>query len=160
MTPGRNYWPLGILLAFTLFILGTAGLIVLAVAQRSDLVSDNYYEQEIRYQARIDSLDRAQHLGSRAAITYSASQRCIVVTLPAEHAGRPVSGEVQLYRPSAAGLDRRFKLAPDQIGAQSIDAADLLEGLWKVRVAWRVEGQEYFLDQRIVIGESADSKHL
>jgi nitrogen fixation protein FixH len=158
MIPGRNCWPLGILLAFALFILGTAGLIVLASSQRSDLVSANYYEEEIKYQSRIDSLERAQHLGSRAAITYSAGARCLVVTLPAEHAGRPVSGEVQLYRPSAAGLDRQFRLEPDAHGTQSFDAADLPKGLWKIRVTWRIEGQEYSLDQKLVIGESANTR--
>jgi nitrogen fixation protein FixH len=152
MTPGRNYWPLGILLAFALFILGTAGLIVLAASQRSDLVSDNYYEQEIQYQARMDSLDRVRQLGTAASAAYDAKGGRILIALPAEHAGRPVTGQVQLYRPSAAGLDRQFKLEPDANGAQWLDATDLPRGLWKVRVAWRVEGQEYFLDQKIVIG--------
>ena len=154
MTPGRNYWPLGILLAFALFILGTAGLIVLASSQRSDLVSDNYYEQEIKYQTRIDSLDRARKLGSSASVAYEARNRCIVISLPGEHASRPVTGQVLLYRPSAAGLDRQFKLEPGANGTQRLEVGDLPGGLWKVLITWRVEGQEYFLEQKIVVGAS------
>jgi nitrogen fixation protein FixH len=154
MTTAHNYWPLGILLAFVLFILGTAGLIVLAASQRSDLVSDNYYEQEMKYQTRIDSLDRARKLGSSASVSYDANGRRIMISLPAEHAGRRVTGQVQLYRPSAAGCDRQFRLEPDDNGAQSLDAAALATGLWKVCVAWRMEGQDYFLEQKIVVGES------
>jgi nitrogen fixation protein FixH len=62
-----------------------------------------------------------------------------------------VSGSVQLYRPSAVKLDRTLQLQPDANGVQKIDAAGLSPGLWKVRVSWRVEQQEYFLDQNVVI---------
>jgi nitrogen fixation protein FixH len=58
---------------------------------------------------------------------------------------------VQLYRPSAEKLDRQLKLEPDRNGVQRIDAGSLSPGLWKVRVTWSVERQEYFMDQNIVI---------
>lgn len=150
MKPTRNLWPLGIIMTFVVFIGGTIGLVVMASTQHIDLVNANYYEQEIRYQSRIDSQTRAQHLGT--TVTYDAAAKHIVISLPASHALKNPTGQIQLYRPSAAGLDREFKLEPATNGIQTLDTAGLLPGLWKIRLSWNVEGRDYFLDTKIVIG--------
>lgn len=151
MKPPRNFWPLGILAAFGLFVPAMACLIVMAVTHREQLVSADYYEQEIRYQGQIDRLRRTQDLGAQAAVTYDQTSRRIAVVLPAEHARGEIQGRIQLYRPSEAGLDRQVELAVNADGAQSLDAHDLRPGLWKVRVSWKLAGREYFLDQSVVI---------
>jgi nitrogen fixation protein FixH len=152
MKPTRNLWPYGIIATFVVFISGTLGLIVLASTQKVDLVSKNYYEQEIKYQTRMDDLDRTKQLGATA--TYNTADKRITISLPAEHAGKMIAGQIQLYRPSAARLDQRLKLEPDARGIQTLDASVLQSGLWKIRVAWNVAGQDYFLDQKIVIGSA------
>ena len=58
MKAKRNFWPFGIIAAFVIFISGTVGLIVMAATQKEDLVSDHYYEQELQYQNRVDSMGR------------------------------------------------------------------------------------------------------
>lgn len=151
MKSTRNLWPFGIIAAFAIFIAGTAGLIVFASSQNHDLVSDNYYEQELRYQKRIESLDRTARLGANASVVYDSSRRRIVISLPADQAVEALSGQIHLYRPSAAGLDRQFKLAPDNRGIQHLNAASLQPGLWQVRVSWTVAKQDYYLDQRVVV---------
>jgi nitrogen fixation protein FixH len=152
MKPKRNLWPFGIILTFVLFLSGTVGLVVMACSQRVDLVSSNYYEQELKFQTHIDRLNRTQLLTAPAAVTYDAATRRIAVSLPTGRTPRQVSGSIQLYRPSAAGLDRQFDLTLDAGGRQSLDAATMLPGLWKVRVSWSVNGQDYYMDQKIVIG--------
>jgi len=155
MKSTRNPWPFGIIAAFVIFISGTVGLIVMTATQKTDLVSDNYYEQELKYQSRIDSLGRASQPGfHQASATYDPAGKRILISLPAAHAVRKLTGRIQLYRPSAARLDRQFELDPDSNGLQSVDAGELQNGLWKIRVSWNAEGQEYFLERKIVIGAS------
>ena len=151
----RNLWPYAIIGTFILFIAGMGTMVVMACRSNTDLVSHDYYEQELRFQGRIDSLGRTHSLGATAR--YDAVSHRIVITLPAAHAGKSVDGKIQLYRPSAAGMDRQFKLAPDDKGMQTLDAADLKNGLWKIRVAWNVAGQDYFLDQKIIVGSAVAS---
>ncbi|HEY9509115.1 MAG TPA: FixH family protein [Verrucomicrobiae bacterium] len=151
----RNLWPWGIVLTFVIFISGTAGLIVLACQQNSDLVSANYYEDEVRFQTQIDRLQRARNLTSPAEIRYDAARREIIFTLPAEQVRTETHGNIQLYRPSAAGLDRSINLQPDAAGSQSLDAKALLPGLWEVRVLWTVNGLDYRVDQKIIIPGNA-----
>ena len=140
----RNLWPYGIILAFALFLSGTIGLIVMASTQKEDLVSRNYYEQELRYQSRLDSLERAAHSG--ASLRYDSIDRRLRVELPPSP-GRPTwTGSVQFYRPSEAALDRELPLEADENGRQSIDVSALQPGLWKVRVCWSAGGEEYQLE--------------
>jgi hypothetical protein len=152
MKSTRNPWPLAIIAAFAVFIAGTVALIVLACSHRTDLVSRDYYEQELRYQGQIDRLDRTRRLQPPVSVAYDASQRQICLSLPPEHARREAKGRILLYRPSAAGLDRQIQLALDADGRQTVDVKDLRRGAWKVRVSWTVEGEEYFLDQSLLIG--------
>jgi hypothetical protein len=149
MKTQRNLWPLGIILTFVVFIGGTIGLVVMACMHSTDLVNANYYDQEIRYQARIDSETHAQQTG--ANVSYDKSAGHIIIKLPAT---KNVTGQIQLYRPSAAGLDKEFKLEPAANGVQTLDTAGLQPGLWKIRVSWNSEGREYFIDQKIIIAAS------
>lgn len=150
MKTNRNFWPLGIIAVFLCFAAGMTTMVVLACRSNTDLVSHDYYEQEIRFQGRIDSLNRTK--GLHASASYDAAAKRLIITLPAEHADKAVSGQIQLYRPAAAGLDQQFKLEPDAKGRQTLDLAALQNGLWKVRIAWTVAGQDYFLEQKIVVG--------
>ena len=149
MKTTRNLWPYGIIIAFVLFLSGTASLIVIAATHPQSLVSGNYYEQEIKYQGRIDGTARARQSG--AAVNFDAATRRLVISLPATQTGRDLSGQIELYRPSAAGLDRQYKLQPDAEGRQSLDLAALPEGPWEIRVSWNASGQDFFLDRKIVI---------
>jgi len=146
----RNPWPIGIVLTLLLFFAGTIGLVVMACNQMSDLVSPNYYEDEVRFQKQMDRVERVSRLEAKARVTYNAAARQIRIALPAGHAG--AQGSVQLYRPSAAGLDRQWDLRIDANGVQCIDTTGLRTGLWKVRVNWTVGGSDYFLDQKVVVG--------
>jgi nitrogen fixation protein FixH len=148
----RNLWPYGIIAAFALFLSGTAGLVVLACAHKSDLVSRDYYEEEVRFQSHLDRADRARNLATRASVVYDPATRRITLSFPLEPARGAARGRVQLYRPSEAGLDRQVELRVDANGVQTIDAADLKSGLWKVKVTWSAGGEDYFLDEKIVIG--------
>jgi hypothetical protein len=149
MNAPRNFWPTGIIVILSVFFCGTIGLLVLACSQKTDLVSADYYEQEIKFQHHMDSLTRAQSLG--ASVVYDSAARRIRISLPGEQAGRAVAGYIQLYRPSASALDRRVSLEPDSRGVQLLDAAALSPGLWKVRVSWKLERQDYFVDQMVVV---------
>jgi hypothetical protein len=147
----RNLWPVGIIVACALFVAGTAGLIVMACAQKNDLVRPDYYEQELRFQNQIDRTERTRRVAGQASVAYDTARQCITVSLPPEHAGQPVWGSVELYRPSAAKMDRAVKLEPDAQGVQRLDATGLAPGLWRVRVSWTVEKEDYYLEQKVIV---------
>ncbi|HEV2209212.1 MAG TPA: FixH family protein [Verrucomicrobiae bacterium] len=152
MKPARNLWPLAIILTFALFISGTIGLVVMACSQKVELVNNNYYDQELRFQNQLDRMQRANQLLAPATVSYDPVRQLIRFQLPIDQRRSPATGRLELYRPSAAGLDQRLDLHVDSDGVQAVDASQLARGLWKIRVNWRVASQDYFIDQKIVIG--------
>jgi nitrogen fixation protein FixH len=147
----HNPWPWAIVLTFVVFISGTVGLIVMACSQKVDLVSANYYEQELKFQGQLERLKRTSQLGAEAVVTYDAAHACIMISLPPEQARHDLHGQIQLYRPAQADLDRQMKLQLDAHGFQSLDASGLKPGLWRIRVSWTAGQQDYFIDQKVVI---------
>lgn len=152
MKNSRNLWPLSIVIALGLFAAGMLALIVIASSQKVDLVSADYYEQEIQFQRQLDRLNRTAPFGNDVKVAYDATTRRITILLPAEHVSPDTAGRIHLYRPSTTGMDRELALELDAAGGQSVDAAALLPGLWKVRVQWTARNQEYFADRSVLVG--------
>lgn len=148
--PSRNPWPIAITGFFVIAILFIVTFIAFAMRQREDLVSADYYEREIRYQSHLDSMNRSQTLAAQAVVTFEPAQQAIVITLPAAKT-QGATGNIQLYRPSDARLDHELPLALNAAGIQRLDAKELRDGLWKVRVKWRFDGKDYFVDQPVIV---------
>ena len=144
-----NLWPWGIILTFVLFFGGMATVVVIAATHRESLVNANYYEQELKFQSRIDSAARGQKSG--ASIQLDAVAGKLLVTLPPEQVAQKLSGAIEFYRPSTPDLDHELSLAPNAEGKQTLDVAKLAAGAWHVRVRWNAGGHDYFLEQKITI---------
>jgi hypothetical protein len=149
-SPRINLWPISIISFFTVAIIGCGTLIAFCSRHPADLISPNYYEEEVKYQGQMDRLRHTQERVPLAAVAYDRAAKSITVSLPSAGGGKP-SGQIQLYRPSAVNLDRTLKLELSPGGVQAIDAASLLPGLWKVRVSWTVDDRQFFIDQQVVI---------
>ena len=149
MKTDRNLWPLGIITAFVLMFAGIAVVIVIAATHRDTLVSENYYENELKFQGQIDSAARANTAG--ATLAYDPAAGRIVVFIPAAHRSANFSGGITLYRPSASGLDQRVPLAPGADGTQSLNVSNLTPGPWLARANWVSGGQDYYLETRFVV---------
>ena len=147
----RSFWPWAIVLWFVIFGGAMAAWAVVATAHKIDLVHKNYYEDEIRFQQQLDRQNRAQLLRREIAITLEGGR--LFVRLPASHSPE-ATGRISFYRPSEAGLDREFPLALDAEGRQSIDVRSLRAGLWRIRAQWTASGQDYFVEQPIVLGSA------
>jgi nitrogen fixation protein FixH len=149
MKSDRNLWPMGIVTAFFLLFCGIAAVLVIAATHRDALVSDNYYENELKFQNQIDAASRAQKAGAKIRYDFAAGK--IILTLPVEQAGQNVGGKIMFYRANAPELDRErlLKIKPD--GTQTLDISGLVAGPWRIRVYWNAGGQDYFLEMKIII---------
>jgi nitrogen fixation protein FixH len=146
-----NPWPVCIIAFFTLAITGCVGFVIFCSLHPSELVADDYYEQELRYQSQLDRMERVRALGSLASIQYNSDHKLITISIPESGGEARPTGKVELYRPSAANLDQSVKLEVDGQGNQQIDAGNLQPGLWKVKVTWSAGGKDYFLDRKVRI---------
>ncbi len=149
-TNRRNLWPAAIAGFFILAAIFIVTFTAWAMRQREDLVSEDYYEREVRFQSRLDSMNRSQSFATPTVVTFEPARQAMVIALPTPQT-RGATGSIHLYRPSDARLDRDVPLTLNAEGVQRLDGKELSAGLWKVRVQWTANGQEYFLDHPVVV---------
>ena len=147
----RNLWPISIVGFFAVAIAGAVAFVVFCNLHPTDLVAADYYEQEVRYQQEMERVQRTQRLTEPSNVSFIPEQRLIRVSVPAAHAGADLTGVIHLYRPSDATLDKHLKMETNAKGQQDIDAGRLEPGLWKVKVQWKAGGEEYVLDQKVIL---------
>jgi nitrogen fixation protein FixH len=148
----KSWWPIGIVSVFVMFVSWIATFIGIAVTNSMDLVSDNYYADEIQFQERIDSTKRAAATTGFTLEFDSASDQ-ITLQLPEEHIGRSVTGKLKLYRPDNAKLDHSIDLAVSEKGQQTLALGILEKGNWKVETSWTAFGETFYATKDIVIGK-------
>lgn len=142
-------WGWKITFTFIGFIGLMAYLVIGSFQQNIDLVSEDYYEHELNYQDRIDHKVNASNLENNLQI--KQENKRLAVGFPAVHQLDKISGEIKLYRPSNAGLDKTISIEPNEDGWQFLDKKDLVGGLYKVQVHWSDGTQKYYKEEKVMI---------
>jgi hypothetical protein len=140
-------WGTGIVISFIIFTLAIAFIIIFPFNQRIDLVTTDYYEQEIKYQDQIDMLERTLLLDE--SIFINQNEQAINIIFPSSY--QEISGEIIFYRPADAGRDFSIPIKTDTSGLHSIDLRRLIPGYWKVKVLWNMNNLQYYYEKNIII---------
>ena len=148
----RSFWPIAIIGWFLIFIVAIVIFVGWAVRQPMDLVQKDYYAEEVRFQRHIDRVQRTARLSSEAVIHYDYGASALRVSLPPVEAAQHLEGFIHFYRPSDAALDQNVKLSLDASGKQLVDVRQMQSGLWKVRLFWKLNGEEYYSDHSLILG--------
>ena len=142
-------WGTGIVLAFVAFIIFILYFVVLSFrdpASNHDLVTDDYYQKELKYQDDLDAAKNLEEAGSgmRVALVEEGLQ----IGFPEYMEPTKIKGTVSLYRPSNKQLD--FK-TPIQLSERQllIPKSRLLDGRWDIRCEWTYEGKPYLYQQKL-----------
>ena len=147
----RELWPIAIATVLVLFVIGVVAVAVYSTTQRTDLVVRDYYDAGLAYQEQVESAQRAGEGGAPFVVTRLAMPRGIRLDFADRFRNQPMTGTITLYRPSNADYDRKLELSLDGEAHQLIEMKSLPKGLWKVKVAWVLEGQEYYHEADFVL---------
>jgi nitrogen fixation protein FixH len=145
-----TFWPYAVVIGLVSFMGYIVYFVIQAMNLDVDLVSKDYYAQEIAYQDQIDRVRRTQALGD-VMINYNEEAGTILLQLPATYSDKKLNGNITLFRPSDDKLDRQLQMALGRDHSQLIEAADLEKGLWKVRVNFNDGEEAYYSEKTIQI---------
>jgi hypothetical protein len=112
-----------------------------------DLVTEEYYQQELEYQNDIDKQKNATTL--KENIKWEKSNKGIVITFPKDIEFKEVAGKVFLYRPSNKQLDFETAISLSDYNLLIPDKR-LLDGRWNIKVDWQYKGKSYLYKKEIV----------
>jgi nitrogen fixation protein FixH len=138
----RFSWGLGITFLYSGFVVLIIGMVVMAMRQKVDLVSRDYYEQELKFQDKIDQVGRTALLQS--PLTWEVKPDVFSMRFPAEFQGQKISGNIYFFNPSDDKKDKKIALSPDASGLFEIPTAGLKKGVFKIQVSWQVKDVTYY----------------
>jgi hypothetical protein len=137
-------WGKGILVVILLFVGFILTLVTISVRQDDiHLVTENYYEKEIKYQDQIEREKSAAGL-DREVLVYDDLSKSMILDLPVG-----AKGNLHLFRPSDARLDQGLVLDIKEVGKTTIPLQDLKSGYWRVQLIWTENGIEFYEEKKI-----------
>ena len=137
-------WGKGILLVIFAFVAFIMTLVIISVRQDDiHLVTENYYEKEIKYQDQIEREKSAAAL-DREVLVFDAQAKAMVLDLPVG-----AKGNLQLFRPSDARLDQELSLDITEEGKTTVPLEKLKSGYWRVQLTWTENGVEFYEEKKI-----------
>ena len=142
-------WGIGITLAALAFIAFILQLVYRCSNEKIDLVSEHYYEQEIRYQDQIDRRNNVNTLQQKISINLDG--RSLSLIYPSSVEKRSVVGTITLFRPDNSSLDFSVPVKVDIDSGQLVSLENRKSGKWKVQIAWSDGTTPYYQEESIWI---------
>jgi len=142
-------WGHKIIFSFVAFMIFLGILVYRSFQSKVNLVSQDYYKQEIVYQDQINKIENELALEKSVSIVHNSRLNELLIIFPRELEVK--TSRLTLYRPSDASMDRSWNLQLDQENADKISTESLSGGLWQVQVEWSDQSNSYYKEQNIFL---------
>ena len=142
-------WGRSLILVFIVFAAFMGYLVYRASGTHFDLVSKEYYKDELRYQDKIDGFRNAAAMD--AVQLRVDSTGILQIRFPEQMKGKPVVGSLWLYCKTDAGKDLHIPLAEDTTGMRVINVSGKASGKYQAKLHWEVLRVPYEFEQEIII---------
>lgn len=139
-------WGTKIAIFYSSFVLFIIGMVIMAFNQNYDLVTEDYYAQEIAYQDRIDHQTNTNDL--KESVKLFIEDRQLIIELPTL-TNESVNGNISCFRPSDETKDFEVKLIDGN--RQTIPLSKFIKGKYLIKLDWTTNNQSYYDEQVIII---------
>ncbi len=123
-------------------------LVYKCTQQKVDLVAENYYEQEVKFQGQYNSMVNSNQVENTVIVQKEGS--VYKINMPAKFKDKIVAGSVIFFRPDDSKLDFNLALSPVN-GQQEIALNSLKKGAWRVKINWTSESVSYYQEDKLYI---------
>lgn len=145
----RIGWGTRVAMLYIGFVVMMITFVVFSMREKVDLVTPDYYEQEMKYQDKLDRVARANSLST--PLTWEMANGNVKLIFPAEFKTADLKGEIIFFRPSDSSKDRKFELQLNDAGEQTISKNDLSPGLYRIQIDWSVNHVTYYKEGTVMI---------
>ncbi|WP_419869531.1 FixH family protein [Chryseobacterium sp. CT-SW4] len=147
----KNFsWGHGVIVALGAFIIFILSMIFLFPngQKNSEMVTDNYYEEELQYQSVIDAKKRADALGEKPV--YFQDKTGIKISFPKENNSSNTIVNFVLNRTDDQNLDIKKTEVLNAGNSIFIPASVLKHGNYTLRLMWTKDKLDYRLDYDVI----------
>ncbi|MFZ5972743.1 MAG: FixH family protein [Bacteroidota bacterium] len=136
-----------IVVAFVLFAGFIATLVTVCIRADVNLVSKNYYQEELKHQNKIDKVQHTALLAAVPALTASEGK----ILLQYADFAKVDGGTLRVLRPSDPSLDHDFDLSDWNSETHVYELTNWSRGLYRITLEWTMNGTEYYLEKTVVL---------
>jgi hypothetical protein len=139
-------WATGLIIAMILFIgfIMTMVVTMMNSSHDHDLVTEDYYKKELKYQEIIDQKERVHQL--KDPIDIKLDKEGVLITYPAGLRNKLKKGNIAFYRPSKKALDFDIPVNTNS-GVQRISKDMLPAGKWEMTLSFEIENEKYLMQK-------------
>lgn len=142
-------WGHKITLVILIFIISMLVMVFIAFKQNNEMMDDNYYEKEIKYQSLIDAAHNLNAVSDEVILikTPNGLQLKIPVVLKSDFK----NGKIEFLSNNDHGKDKLLNFLPDSSGLFFINKSAISPGSYKVRIAWDNNNKSYYREQNLIL---------
>ncbi|RFC53376.1 FixH family protein [Brumimicrobium aurantiacum] len=137
-------WGWGIALFLVAFMSYILSMVFKAQEVQTDLYAEDYYEQEINFQHKIDAKTNAIQFND--SVSVENTEAGLMIRLP-QIIKNNASAEISLYRPNNANLDLKYVHPKDEF--LLINKDKLVAGKYTLSVNWKADNKHFIVDKKI-----------
>jgi len=141
-------WGTKLLLVFTAFALLMSPLVYMCMKQKLELVSKDYYKDELRYQDKIDGMNNANKIGN---VLIQENQENVSIQLPKEVQGLALKGQATFYCTVNSLNDRTLPLEVNDEGFMLISKTKLAKAKYLVKLNWQIGNDLYYTEKKLSV---------
>jgi hypothetical protein len=139
-------WGAKIALLYAGFVALIVALVAGSMRQDFDLVTPDYYGQEIKYQQVIDAGKNQAALSSPVSI--HANEMAVTIEFPTEFAEKVLKGNIHFYSPVNAAWDKTININTSN-NAMTIQRSELKTTNYTIKLDWEADGKKYYQETTI-----------
>jgi hypothetical protein len=134
-------WGNKLIIVFVVFAALMATLVYKATQTKFELVSKDYYQEELRYQ---DKIDGAGNAALEAPLIVRLKDGSVFLEFPELQKKSNITGEAWFYCSVDASKDNRIALNVNTLGIQQIDVKTFRKGNYVVKISYEANGKKYY----------------
>jgi hypothetical protein len=140
-------WGKKIAILYIGFVVMILFLVIKTLNEKTDLVTEDYYKDELNYQEKINREQAAVTASFQPEINSSPGN--VEIVLPDSLIIKKATGSITFYRPSDSSGDFTVALQPDANGRQQIKSDKLQKGIYTIEINMSCEGKNYYFENSI-----------
>ncbi|HEV8270455.1 MAG TPA: FixH family protein [Chitinophagaceae bacterium] len=139
-------WGYKITFVYIAFVVGMGFLVFKASSQKFDLVTKDYYDQELKYQQVIDQAANSSRLS--APVTVERDEGELKISFPDEMKNRKKMVDFYLYY--AADAKKDFRKSFELNENETVQALPVgMKGMYELKLSWEAEGVKYYFERKL-----------
>jgi hypothetical protein len=140
-------WGHGVTIFILSFMAFIVTLVVMTFNKNADLVQDDYYEQEVLFEDKQQSIANYAQADYKIEIKHQEEGFTIIFPVDFE---QNTKGNIRFYRFNNKNLDKSYNIEVNDSNQQVFAYSEFREGAYELSINWKQQNQDYLYQTKVI----------